>query len=110
HASDLPKLQTAAALASSLPVDGAVVGPLAYMAPEQANGQPVDQRADVYSFGLIFYDMLVGRRRRDQATSAIEELQGRMKQPPPPVRSVVPEIPEALSQLISRCLAPEPRP
>ena len=46
---------------------GAVIGTLEYMAPEQAQGVKVDQRADQYSFGLIFYDMLVGRQRLEQA-------------------------------------------
>ena len=41
---------------------GSIVGTVAYMAPEQATGQEVDQRADIYAFGLILYDMLVGRR------------------------------------------------
>ena len=58
------------------------------MAPEQAKGVEVDQRADIYAFGLILYDMLVGRAaRRDRATSAIAELQARMEQAPPPPRS-----------------------
>ena len=42
---------------------GSVIGTLEYMAPEQAQGSQVDQRADQYAFGLIFYDMLVGRQR-----------------------------------------------
>ena len=51
---------------------GSIVGTVAYMAPEQAKGQDVDQRADIYAFGLILYDMLVGRRRAQNSTSAID--------------------------------------
>jgi serine/threonine protein kinase len=62
-----------------------VVGTLAYMAPEQASGQEVDQRADIYAFGLILYDMLVGRHRAHHSGSAIEELKARMQSAPPQV-------------------------
>ena len=49
---------------------GSVIGTLEYMAPEQAQGLKVDQRADQYAFGLIVYDMLVGRQRlADRATT-----------------------------------------
>ena len=87
---------------------GTVIGTMEYMAPEQAKGQAVDQRADIYSFGLILYDMLVGRARAEATPSAISELQRRMQQAPTPVRSLAPEIPEALDRLISRCLDPTP--
>src|SRR5262245_55135282 len=86
---------------------GAIVGTVEYMAPEQARGQPVDQRADIYAFGLILYDMLIGKRRAAHAQSAIAELQGRLEQPPPPVRTIVAEVPEPLNSLISRCLEPD---
>jgi tetratricopeptide (TPR) repeat protein len=89
-------------------VAGAVVGTVEYMAPEQARGQPVDQRADIYAFGLILYDLLVGRRRAEHAPSAIAELRNRMEAPPPPAKSVVPEIPEPLDKLVSRCIEPDP--
>ncbi|HUQ89532.1 MAG TPA: serine/threonine-protein kinase [Vicinamibacterales bacterium] len=86
---------------------GSVVGTVAYMAPEQASGQDVDQRADIYAFGLILYDMLVGRHRAQHSKSAVGELQARMQAAPPPVKSIVPGIPDALSQIISRCLEPD---
>jgi tetratricopeptide (TPR) repeat protein/tRNA A-37 threonylcarbamoyl transferase component Bud32 len=103
----LPKHFTRSAAKLSTTMAGAVVGTVEYMAPEQARGQTVDQRADIYAFGLILYDLLVGRRRAEHAQSAIAELQGRMEQPPPPPRSVVPEIPEALDHLVARCLEPD---
>jgi hypothetical protein len=79
-----------------------------YMAPEQAKGVHVDQRADVYAFGLILYDMLVGQPRAEHAGSAITELQGRMQHAPPPVKSVVPDVPDHVDQIIGRCLEPDP--
>jgi serine/threonine protein kinase len=88
-------------------VAGAIVGTVEYMAPEQARGQAVDQRADIYAFGLMLYDMLIGRRRAQHAQSAIAELQARLEQPPPPIRSVVPEIPEPLERLVSQCIEPD---
>jgi eukaryotic-like serine/threonine-protein kinase len=86
---------------------GSIVGTVEYMAPEQAKGLEVDQRADVYAFGLILYDMLTGRRRAELAASAFSELQARMEQAPPPAKSVVPEVPEALDRLVSRCIEPD---
>jgi tetratricopeptide (TPR) repeat protein len=88
-------------------VVGAVIGTIEYMAPEQARGEHVDQRVDIYAFGLILYDMLAGRRRIDHAPSAVYELQKRMTHPPPSVRSFVPQVPEALDKLVTRCVEPD---
>ena len=98
--------RTAAAAASST-MAGAIVGTVAYMAPEQARGEAVDQRADIYSFGLILYDMLVGGRRAERAVSAIAELQQRMESAPPPPRSIDSQIPEAVDAIVRRCLEPD---
>jgi len=87
---------------------GAVVGTVAYMAPEQAKGQSADQRVDIYAFGLILYDLLLGRRRAEHAVSSIAELQGRMEKAPPPPRSIVPDIPEAVDRIVTRCIEPDP--
>ena len=87
---------------------GTVVGTVEYMAPEQARGEPVDQRADIYAFGLILYDMLVGRRRAEHAVSAVAELKRRMEQAPPSLKSIAPALPDALDALVARCLEPDP--
>jgi tetratricopeptide (TPR) repeat protein/tRNA A-37 threonylcarbamoyl transferase component Bud32 len=87
---------------------GVVVGTLEYMAPEQASGKAVDQRADVYAFGLILRDMLVGKRHGTSGDSAVAELMQRMHQAPPLLRTLDPTIPEGLEQIVARCLAPEP--
>jgi len=96
----LPKYTDATAV-------GSIVGTVEYMAPEQAQGLEVDQRADIYAFGLILYDMLAGRRRAQLAGSAFSELQARLDQPLPPVGSVVPDVPEALDRIISKCIEPD---
>jgi serine/threonine protein kinase/tetratricopeptide (TPR) repeat protein len=87
---------------------GAVVGTLQYMPPEQFMGKSIDQRADIYAFGLIFYDLLVGRRRLEKAESAFSEFRGRVEQAPPAVRSLDSSIPEHIDRIISRCLDPDP--
>jgi len=89
-------------------IAGAIVGTVAYMAPEQARGQDVDQRADIYAFGLILYDLLAGRGHRSkQAESPIAELQARLEKAPPSVKSVVSEVPQALDELVGRCVQPD---
>ena len=85
---------------------GTVVGTVEYMAPEQARAQLVDQRADIYAFGLILYDMLLGRRRAVGA-SAFAELQRRMESALSPPRAINPDIPEPLNQIVVRCIQPD---
>ena len=97
---------SAAPLAAAETMAGTVVGTVEYMAPEQARAHPVDQRADIYAFGLILYDMLLGRRRVTGAGS-LAELSTRMEAAPPDPRTVDPAIPEPLSRIIFRCIQPQ---
>jgi tetratricopeptide (TPR) repeat protein len=87
---------------------GAIIGTLAYMAPEQATGKPVDQRADIYAFGLILSEMLVGKRGSTGGDTALALLIERASHAPPRLRTIDPSIPESLDQLVARCLEPEP--
>jgi eukaryotic-like serine/threonine-protein kinase len=91
--------------ATSTAAEG-IVGTVQYMAPEQASGLAVDQRADIYAFGLILYDVLAGLVRLSSPDGPVAELRGRMKQAPPPLRTLVPDVPEALEKLVARCLDP----
>jgi eukaryotic-like serine/threonine-protein kinase len=85
---------------------GTIVGTIAYMAPEQARGDAVDQRADIYAMGLIASDILVGPRRRPQQTLA--DLRRDSDDPPMPLRLIEPGVPEALEAVVLRCLQRHP--
>ncbi len=98
---------TSGATSFALTAAGAVVGTVAYMAPEQAKGDAVDQRADVYACGLIMRDMLLGSRHSG-ATTAFAELMARMSDAPSPMRTLDAAIPEALDEVVTRCLQPDP--
>ena len=90
-------------------VTGVTLGTVQYMAPEQATGRSVDQRADIYALGLIFRDMLLGKRTASGADqSAVTELKGRIAQAPPLARTIDPNVPEAVEQVIGRCVEPDP--
>ena len=87
---------------------GVVVGTMEYMAPEQARGERVDDRVDIYSFGMILYRMIVGRRLAERATDAYTDLLARMQSEPTRVREIDPTVPEAVDQIVSKCLQPDP--
>jgi serine/threonine protein kinase/Tol biopolymer transport system component len=78
-----------------------------YMSPEHLRGQPLDWRSDIFSFGVLLYEMIAGRRpfRGEHP----EELQKSiLEETPLPLRTYCPECPTELSELIARCLAKEP--
>ena len=87
---------------------GAAIGTLEYMSPEQAHGQQVDQRSDIYSFGLVLYDMLVGRQRVPAGGNSMSELLARLHNPPPSPRALDGNIPEAIDQVVRKCLETSP--
>jgi len=102
----IARLAAAGATAFGATMAGAVIGTMEYMAPEQARGETVDHRADIYAFGLILYDMLVGRRHAG-AQSAVTDLMARMQQAPASPQSLDPHIPDAVDRIVVRCLQPD---
>lgn len=87
---------------------GAVLGTLEYMPPEQAQGQPVDHRADIYSFGLVLYDLIAGRQRLAGRDNPMLEVLSRMQAGPPPIRTIDPSVPAPVERILARCLASSP--
>ncbi|KGM55982.1 serine/threonine protein kinase [Lysobacter daejeonensis GH1-9] len=86
---------------------GAVVGTPDYLSPEQARGEAVDARSDLYALGLILYEMLTGRMPFAGATVS-EALAQRMVRAPAPVTRHRPDTPPWLVRLVDRLLRPQP--
>jgi predicted Ser/Thr protein kinase len=88
----------------ALTQDGHVLGTVHYMSPEQAAGEPLDGRSDLYALGCVGFLALSGRLPFD-GTAPQAILLAHATKPPPPLRSVAPSVPAALAAVIDRCLA-----
>jgi eukaryotic-like serine/threonine-protein kinase len=87
--------------------EGTIVGTVAYMSPEQAEGKPVDARSDLFAFGSLLYEMVTGQRafRGDSKLSTLSAI---LKEDPKPVSAVVADAPRDLEKIITRCLRKDP--
>ena len=83
--------------------EGTIVGTVAYMSPEQAEGKKVDPRSDIFSFGSVLYEMVTGRRafRGETRMSTLTTI---IRGEPEPLRSLAPGAPAELDRIIHRCL------
>jgi len=86
--------------------EGAVIGTPEYMSPEQVEGKPADQRADVYALGVILFEMVTSRPPFEGETSLAVAHKHRYEPAPDP-RDLNPQIPEEISRLILRCVEKE---
>jgi serine/threonine protein kinase len=104
---DFGLARLAASNYTQLTEDGSVLGTPAFMAPEQARGDTVDHRCDLFSVGCVLYRMLAGQLPF-QGTTTYAVLTAIASETPRPAISVRPEIPQRLSDLVDRLLAKNP--
>jgi Protein kinase domain len=86
---------------------GSMAGTPAYMAPEQVAGKPVDHRTDIYSLGLIMYEVFTGKQAFE-ADNAVAVALKQLRESPPPPHEVEPSIPVPVERAILKCLEKEP--
>ena len=82
---------------------GMIVGTVAYMSPEQAEGKPIDARSDIFSFGSVLYEMLTGRRAFEGQSSAAL-LSAVIRDDPKPLNKSNRDIPPEVRRIVSHCL------
>ncbi len=85
----------------------ALIGTPAYMSPEQALGKTADARSDIYSLGLVMYEMFTGRAPF-QADTPVALAMKQVQETPPPLRQFEPDLPERLDRAIGKCLEKDP--
>ncbi len=98
------ELETTTAHAEPLTREGNIVGTASYMSPEQAEGRPVDHRSDIFSFGVLLYEMATGERPFTGDTT-VSILSAILKDTPRPVTEINPGVPRELSRVVRRCLS-----
>jgi serine/threonine protein kinase len=92
---------------SPLTEEGTILGTVAYMSPEQADGKKVDSRSDVFSFGSVVYEMATGQRAFSGG-SKLSSLSAVLYKDPQPASQAVADIPRELDRIIARCLKKDP--
>ena len=91
----------------TLTSEGTILGTFQYMAPEQVEGKDADARTDIFAFGALVYEMITAKKAFDGQTQA-NVIGAILKDEPPPIIEIVPEVPVSIDRALARCLAKDP--
>ena len=99
--------EMAATVSTTTTAPGVLLGTVAYMSPEQALGESLDPRTDIFSLGIVFYEMLTGRNpfASDAASAVLLNIAQRT---PPPPSTINPDVPRELDPIVAKMLAKNP--
>ncbi len=99
--------QGAAHLSATITLPGVALGTIGYMSPEQVRGLHTDHRADIFAFGAILYEMVMGKRSFERGTSA-DTISAILNDEPPSISQLSPDTPVAVERVVRRCLEKDP--
>ena len=102
-----PSQQAPKNLATTITRMGVAMGTVGYMSPEQVRGQVTDHRTDIFAFGAILCEMVMGQRTFQRATEA-DTVSAILNEEPPAITQLSPETPLALERVVRRCLEKNP--
>lgn len=94
--------------ASTITMAGNTIGSVHYFSPEQAKGMNTDEKSDIYSLGIVLYEMVTGKVPFDADTPVSVALKQIQEEPKPPIE-IVPDIPEGLNNIILKALQKDPK-
>jgi len=86
---------------------GVAIGTIGYMSPEQLRGQPTDHRTDIFAFGAILYEMVMGTRSFAKPTEA-DTISAILNEEPPSISQLSPDTPAGVERVVHRCLEKNP--
>jgi len=99
---------SAATMARATTSPGIVMGTVNYMSPEQARGLAVDARTDIFSLGIVLYEMVSGRRPFERSTTT-DTLAAVLNHEPPPLARFSPDVPAELQRIVTKAMAKKPQ-
>ena len=99
--------ETSPSMAPTVTLPGVALGTVGYMSPEQVRGQATDHRTDIFAFGAILYEMVMGRRSFHKPTEA-DTISAILNEEPPSLAELSPDTPVALARIVGRCLEKNP--
>lgn len=103
----IPAAPANGTLGSTVTRVGMAVGTMGYMAPEQVRGQLADHRADIFAFGAVLYEMVMGKRSFQRPTEA-DTISAILNEEPASISQLSPDVPLAIDRIIQRCLEKNP--